>query len=208
MNESSLEGKSQGQVHKRHMRNYLLDKGFQLKWTAIVVVVNVGICLALGVPLYRTVSAASDQLLAKDMGEPALTPAAMKVLETQNAQDKNQTILALVVLLGILVVCSTLLWIFLTHRIAGPMYKIRSIFHRVNADHLEVNTSFRKGDEFEAVLLEFNAMMGRLADGRRADIQAIEAARSALDDAATPQARQAAQAALDDLTKRYRSSLE
>ncbi len=194
--------------YKRKFRNYLLDAGFQLKWTMIVVIVNIVICVLLSIPLYQTVSDASDQLLAKNLGEPALTMEAMQALETQNQKDKSNTIWKIAIFLGLLVVASTMAWIILTHKIAGPLYKIKKIFKGVDGNKLELNARFRKGDEFEHVMDDFNSMMERLAQGRTQDIKIIQKAIEVFEKSSSDDERSASISELKELIKRYQASLE
>jgi len=208
MDPNEQQGNSQRPKYKRKLRNYLLDSGFQLRWTAIVVVVNIVICVALAVPLYNTVSAASDQLLAKELGEPDLTPEAMELMNEQNRKDKINTITVLAVLLALLVILSTMAWIYLTHKIAGPMYKIKKILKGVSGEKLELNIFFRKGDEFTEVLKEFRDMMKRLGDSRKKDIEILDGVIQTMGSNPSEDAVKSAVGSLKQLSEKYKSSME
>jgi len=205
---SSNENRKESFHPKRKLRNYLINSKFQLKWTAIVVVVNMVLCLALAVPLYHTAASASDQMLALRLGEPQVTPQAMSLFVEQNARDKENIILALSLFLGILFIGATLSWIVLTHRFAGPVFHLRKILHSIDDFNLKVDVHSRKHDELKDVVGEFNQMISRLAECRREDAELLQRTAEKLRSGATPEDRNEMLKALESLASRYKRSIE
>ena len=81
------------------------------------------------------------------------------------AQKTSVLIGALAVFLFIL----SLFWVYLTHRIAGPVYKLRLLFGKIEGDKLYVAGRLRKGDELQETFQSFADMIGRLQEHREAN---------------------------------------
>ena len=193
---------------QRKLRNFLIDRRFQLKWTAIVVLVNIGICVILAVPLYYTAASASDQLLALKSGEPRITTQAMDLFVRKNHEDKRTVILALGLFLGALFVTNTIAWIILTHKIAGPVYKLRRILRGIDDFHLKIDAHIRRGDELKDVVFDFNEMILRLAECRKEDAELLRRAAEKLRASTTPEERNDMLKAIENLASRYKRSVE
>ena len=52
--------------------------------------------------------------------------------------------------------------IFLTHKISGPVFKLRQYFHKVEQGDLTARVKFRKFDESHSLADSFNSMTGSL----------------------------------------------
>jgi len=152
----------------------LLDKGFQLKWVVRVVLVTSLIVTVMGYYLYNTVAGATDQMLAQKLGDPNLTDEAMNAFVQQAEQDKFSTVLMLALGLFMLVLLLSVVTIALTHKIAGPIYKLRKIFGTIDGDQLQVYARLRKGDELQDTFRDFSEMLRRLRESRRHDMEELE----------------------------------
>jgi nitrogen fixation/metabolism regulation signal transduction histidine kinase len=194
-----------GGRHQRRMRNYLLDRHFQLKYTGYLVGIAVVLSVSLGIALWlsgrkvidqsqatvtqgeqvvdvgrkvveesRKVSAVVQMNIVKDPVY-ADSPELLSVfkedaaaqderlkkqqdqLETQAAQLKTQAadlqkqqrnmFGALVLLLSLLVVGIGFAGIVVTHRVAGPIFKMKKQLKDVAEGHLTIPGRLRKGDE-------------------------------------------------------------
>jgi HAMP domain-containing protein len=170
---------------KRRMRNFLLDKPFQLKYTLAVVVISAILSVILGAFLYETqqevfeANRENSQLLALD--DPDMNQAMQEELAKADAKIQGQNrklMLTLVVSLGALVFLLTLLGIVATHKIAGPAYAMRRIMSLIaDGKHPHVR-KLRKGDELRAVSLELKRMADNL---RERDAQELEGLQKALE---------------------------
>ena len=65
------------------------------------------------------------------------------------------------------------IWVYLTHRIAGPVYKMKLLFAKVTGDNVRVDGRLRKGDELQEAFESFLAMIERLRDDRREKVEII-----------------------------------
>jgi len=70
----------------------------------------------------------------------------------------------LVALQVIFMAVTFIISIFMSHRIAGPLYKLRRAFDEVKNGNLNAFVKFRKYDHFAEVADNFNIMMGSVRD--------------------------------------------
>ena len=194
-------------AYKRKVKNYLIDVGLQLRYTATIVIVAVVLTVILGFRIYQATQDTSKVILWTGLVDPATA----QELQTQFAQS-DRTVVWGIIGFGIILVLSIGgVGILLTHKVAGPLYKISSFFGRIRDNRLgPAPAKLRKGDELQNFYLSFRdmhqAIRGRVED----DVRVLEAALTAIE--ATPEGRaQSLQHALDELRqlrKRKEDSLE
>jgi len=192
-------------VAKRQMRNFLLDRRFQLSWVFRAAIATTIVVAVMGYFLYGTLADASDQLLVDKLADPALTQEATEAFIAQNDKDKTLTLWTLVGGLVVLVVLLSAVTIILTHKIAGPAYKMKKLFASVDGNHLQLWAKLRKGDELHDVFEEFDRMLRRIREHRHQDVEELEAIRSALEDV---EAAQGARGRIEELIVRFRDSVK
>jgi hypothetical protein len=191
---------------KRHIRNYLIDRRFQLRWMFRVIVIISIIVAIMGYFLYQTIADATDQMLAQKLGDVELTDESVAAFVDQAANDKEITIYTLIIWLCSLVVFISLVTIALTHRIAGPIYKMRKIFASIDGDNLCLwDNRLRKGDELKEAFEDFDDMLRRLREHRRDDAATLEIIRSSISDV---ESCKEATDQLDRLLKKYHKSVQ
>lgn len=200
--EESAQGAPKRPVAKRHLRNYLLDKRFQLYWVWRVTIATAIIVAVMGYLLYGTVSDASDQILAQKLGDLTLTEEAQEAFIKQNASDKLATIIQLAVGLFVLVLMLAIVTIVMTHRIAGPVFKMKKLFATIDGQHLQLYAKLRRGDELQDIFKEFDEMLRRLREHRHVDIKDLEEARALIGDDAQAGRR------IDEVLVRFRESIK
>src|SRR4029079_13562491 len=194
-------------AYKRKVKNYLLDVGLQLRYTAAIVIVAVALTIVLGHRIYRATQDTSKVILWTGLVDPATS----QELQSQFAQSDRTVLFGILGFGVILVVSIGGVGILLTHKVAGPLYKISSFFGRIRDNRLgPAPAKLRKGDELQDFYLSFRdmhqAVRGRVED----DVRVLEGALAAID--AAPEGKSPAlQRALDDLRgmqKRKEDSLE
>lgn len=224
-----IEGRRQ-----RQLRNLLLDKKFQLKYTSYLVAIAAVLSLSLGVVVWKTsgqlvaqsernaaqgqeivhlgqevvaesrkVSAVVRMNIVKDpvyQDDPDLLAAFNGEASEQDALLAQQRLrleeqhdalvrqaadlrrfhsvmlwsLALVLLL--LVVGIGLAGIFVTHKVAGPIFKMTRHLRDVRKGRLEVPWGLRKGDELVEFFEEFRRMVATLRQHREDQIEELNRA--------------------------------
>ena len=188
---------------KRHLRNFLLDKRFQLRWVLRVVFAVSVIVMVMGYFLYKTVAEATDQMTTAVMGQ-ALTDEAAKAFQEQAERDKAKTLLVLVGALCSIVVLLGGATIVSTHKIAGPVYKMRKLFSSIDGRNLQLWAKLRRADELQEAFVDFDNMIRRIREHRREDIAILKEIRASVD--GTGQSGEAARK-IDALIEGYEKSV-
>ncbi len=177
---ASAQGSPAGPKPKRHIRNYLIDKNFQLGWVLRVTLVTAVIVGIMGYFLYGTLAESTELMVMQAMAQEGMSPAAQEAFIKQADSDKTHTLLTLGGGLVGLVILLGLMTIVATHKIAGPAYKIRRLLSGIDGAHLQLWAKLRKGDELHQVFQEFDDMVQRLREARHQDVKELESIRGEL----------------------------
>ena len=147
---------------KRHLRNYLLQPRFQLKYTGMVVGVTMVVASVLGYVAYDYSLGQTEALSIQMAFQPDLDPSVRDDLDGW-AKAKDREIL-LSIVAGILLLSLTLgvTGILVTHKLVGPAHKLKNLLGQVRDGHLKIAGKLRKGDELQDVFLAFEAMVDEL----------------------------------------------
>lgn len=238
MGEAATVQKPQGRK-QRKLRNLLLDRKFQLKYTGYLVAITLLLSVSLGVVLFRTSAEAiaqseksvaqGEQIVAlggevveesRKVSEvvrmnivddpvyqdnPELLDAFNQDnaeqdarLDTQRRQLEEQretlavqaerlkrfhsTLLwSLVGILAALVVAIGVAGIVVTHKVAGPIFKMQRHLKDVAAGKLSVPWGLRKGDELVDFFESFREMVSSLRKQRQEQIARVDEVMEALE---------------------------
>jgi hypothetical protein len=194
-------------IYKRKVRNYLLDAGLQLRYTATIVVVAIFLTAGLGFKMYQATRDVSKVILWTSL----VDPASADELQSQFANSDRVVLWGIVGFGVVLILSISAVGILITHKVAGPLYKIATFFGRVRDNRLgPAPANLRKGDELQEFYLAFKDMHSSLRARAEDDVRIIGNVVSVLE--TTPDTRSPALArALDDLRdlrKRKEESLE
>jgi hypothetical protein len=204
---SSEAGPVSRPIYKRKVRNYLLDAGLQLRYTATIVVVAIFLTAGLGFKMYQATRDVSKVILWTSL----VDPASADELQSQFANSDRVVLWGIVGFGVVLILSISAVGILITHKVAGPLYKIATFFGRVRDNRLgPAPANLRKGDELQEFYLAFKDMHSSLRARAEDDVRIIANVVSVLETA--PDTRSPALArALDDLRdlrKRKEESLE
>jgi len=190
---------------KRKLRNFLIDRRFQLGWVARVAFTTALILGVMGYFLFCTLSESTEMMIAQTLTVDGLTQAAQERIIEKGETDKWVTVGVLIGgLTGLLVLLSAMT-IVATHKIAGPAVKIRKLLRSIDGEHLQLWGKLRKGDELAETFHEFEEMLRRLREARHQEIGELDAIAASL-----RQGGPAAEAAtrVDKVALRYKESVE
>jgi HAMP domain-containing protein len=163
-----------GDKKQRKVKNYLLDRRFQLKYTGMVLLVTIAVAGVLGYVAYDFSKGQTEAFTAQLAAQPDLDPATANDLE-QLAKEEDRKVRNAIVA-GVLLMALALGFtgIIVTHRVVGPAYRMKRLFQHVGEGHLEVTTGIRKGDELQELYHSFAEMVESLREQRAEDIERLE----------------------------------
>lgn len=181
--------------HKR--THYLIDKGFQLKYTLAIVVTILAVMLVSGIGLYVGMWSSiienfsqfkvsedletakriagyeearynkGDFRLEKIFREAQLLSAKEKDTLHNALKSVNRSLAPKVIILMVVIFIAG---IFVSHRIAGPMYRFEKSAEAIRKGDLSVNFHVRKSDEMKHAAVSLEEMVESL----RGDIKNIK----------------------------------
>lgn len=244
MAEAAVAARGSGQK-QRKVRNFLLDRGFQLKYTSYLVAISVVLSLSLGAVLWRTseavvaqsrqnvetseqivtlgnevvgesrkVSAVVRMNIVKDpvyQDNPDLLAAFNSDAETQDARlasqqaqlekqrlelaaqserlaaSQRRTLWTLVIVLTLLVAAIGAAGIVVTHKVAGPIFKMKRQLGDVAQGSLRVPSGLRKGDELVEFHEAFRDMVLHLREEREKQLASLDESLRELEPATDPE---------------------
>lgn len=231
-----------GGQRQRKLRNFLLDRGFQLKYAGYLVAIALVLSASLGAVLWRTseavvaqskenverggqivalgnevvaesrkVSAVVRMNIVKDpeyQDNPDLLAAFNSDAESQDARlasqqaqleqqrldlaaqserlaaSQKRTLWTLVGVLTVLVVAIGAAGIVVTHKVAGPIFKMKRQLRDVAQGSLRLPSGLRRGDELIEFHDAFRGMVAHLREEREKHIEILDAALAELGPAA------------------------
>ena len=193
--------------YKRKVRNYLLDVGLQLRYTAMIVIVAVFLTAGLGFKMYQATRDVSKVILWTSL----VDPSSADELQAQFSNSDRVVLWGIVGFGVVLVLSIGAVGILITHKVAGPLYKIATFFGRVRDNRLgAAPNSLRKGDELQDFYSAFREMHQALRERTEEDVRVLGNTIQVLE--GTPEGRApAVDRALDELRqlrKRKEDSLE
>jgi hypothetical protein len=192
--------------HKRKLRNYLLDVGLQVRYTAFIIAVAIFLTAVLGYKIYEATRDTSKVIFMTGLVDPAITGE----LQAQ-FRANDRVVLFGIVGFGVLLVLSIFgAGIWITHKVAGPLFSISAICGRVRDNKLSPSLrQLRKGDELQEFYSSFREMYEALRTRVASDVQHLGSAIAVLE-AVSPKSPQVqeALAELRELRRQKEQSLE
>ncbi len=182
--------------HQRKLSNYLLDKNLQLRYILLVTLLSAAISGALGYMIYAQSRLASESI-ERDLQVLTVGDTSRQEFTSILAGKDQMLVYEMVGLgLGLVVILSAYL-VIMTHKVAGPLFKVSTYFDQMAEGRLGTVTPLRRGDMLQDFFGEFKAMHESLRARAQADVAALERALGALRDA-RGEADAAARGKLDD----------
>jgi methyl-accepting chemotaxis protein len=135
---------------KRQRKRYLINKKYQLGLLVILLSI---IFLVIYVSVVATHYFVLASIIAK-MEQSSSIPTGMELIQA--------SIKPAVIIVPIVVVISAIAVvyiIFISHRTAGPLHKLKSVMGKVGEGDLSMRLKFRRNDEIHDVAESFNKMV-------------------------------------------------
>ena len=188
--------------YKRKLANYLLDKKLQLRYVLLVTILSTVISGALGFMIYQQTTDSSDSI-KKDLV--AFNEQDLQQGISGNLDDVDRKLVYEMVGFGagLILILSAYL-VIMTHKVAGPLFKVSIYFDRMAEGRLGRVTALRRGDMLVDFYTNFTEAHEALRARAQADVGAMEDALGKLREAQNQadyrgEARQKLTEALDGL---------
>ncbi len=149
--------------YKRKLSNYLIDKKLQLRYVVVVTLLSAVIAGSLGAMIYRQRHRASESIerdlmaLDNQFNDKQTEDLKQNIPEQMAAEDRNDALTMVGVGLGLAIILSGYLLI-MTHKVAGPLFKVSMYFERMSRGQLGKVTPLRSGDMLQDFYLTFAEM--------------------------------------------------
>ena len=197
-------GSNGAQKYRRRMRNYLLDVGLQLRYTMTIVIVAVFLTAGLGYKMYQATRDISKVIELSGMADPSVADE----LQGQFAASDRWVLWGIVGFGVVLVISIGAVGILITHKVAGPLFKISSFFARIRDNRIgPLPAGLRKGDELQEFYASFLDMHQALRQRTEEEARVLADAIAALETGGVTGAQKAIEE-LRQLRRRKDESLE
>ncbi|HKE14077.1 MAG TPA: hypothetical protein VKB80_04420 [Kofleriaceae bacterium] len=166
--------------YRRKLSNYLLDKSLQLRYVALVTAVSAVISGGLGYLIWQQeMEASSHVVTALDS---VFDDAEMhdNMVGRTSTDDRELVLRMAAAGLGLMGVLFLYL-VVMTHKVAGPLYKVSRYFDEMAVGRLGPVYSLRKKDMLRDFYDKFRDMHESLREQQRLDIEAMARFLSAAD---------------------------
>ena len=160
--------------HRRHLSNYMLDKSLQLRYVAFVSVLSAVIAGSLGYLIYRQENRASDTIVttvgAMGAGGDAEGWGDLQKEIGKDLRGNDKMLVWKMVGVGLgLVFVLSLYLVIMTHKVAGPLYKVTGYFDKMAAGKLGDVWPLRKGDMMQEFYKAFKDTHDVLRERAKSD---------------------------------------
>ncbi len=140
-------------VYKRRVRNIFIHKPMQREFTFVMISLLMVSTLAVGFVIHETIR---DAAFGGGFQFGKINP--IEVL----SEVSYQLIMRVSAILFITLIVIGIFGVFFLHRVAGPVYRFRQVFMRINEGKLPKFVRLREGDFFSETASEINRLVGKM----------------------------------------------
>ena len=159
-----------GGARNRKLSNFLLDKELQLRYVLFVTVLSGLIVGALGYMIYVQRNTGSEQLsdLLSEFGN-----SLDDIANRHYAEDRMMVYKMIAIGVGLVVILSAYL-VIMTHKVAGPLFKVTLYFDKMAEGKLGRVTPLRQGDMLQDFYQSFSDMHNAVRTRAVADADKLD----------------------------------
>ncbi len=150
-------------MKKYKRRYYLINKNLQLRYMAMVAILVAVVSIATGWIIYSTTW---TMLLERLKNVAAI--AALIIDSTRIALLRASCLILAGMCLTVLLV------MFIIHRVAGPLFRVKLIMNQIAAGLIPIRLKFRKGDELQDIATAIDAAVHKIAEVSRQNLKVVE----------------------------------
>lgn len=158
--------------HKRQLRNYLIDRRYQLRYTVIMVLICSLLTAGFGYSWYTQMQAASTLVEVKALG--SMSNDSVQQIRAEMAKQDHFWVLMLISFGAMLCLVVTAFGIVMTHRVAGPLHRIGRHMNGISTGKLGTVYDLRKGDQLVQFFDQFKDMHAALLDNAQQDLTRLD----------------------------------
>ncbi|HUH03266.1 MAG TPA: hypothetical protein VML75_14815 [Kofleriaceae bacterium] len=168
--------------HKRRLGNYLLDKKLQLRYVAFVTILSAIISGVLGYLIWNQENRATNAVVedlkmnvqAADSAEQSESWKELEVFVRGELRRDDNTLIVTMVGVGVgLVLVLSLFLVVMTHKVAGPLYKVALYFDKMRDGRIDEVYPLRRGDMLKDFYTKFKDMHDQVRARFQADNEAV-----------------------------------
>jgi len=123
-------------------------------------------------------------------------------------EANNRDLRAILVTLVIVFLVLAAVGIVVTHKVVGPIYRMKMLVGKIDGDHLLLQGQLRKGDELQDLFEEVQWMLDRLRDHQQSEVSTLGGLLTRIKGSAGDADREQALAELEKFRARMASVLE
>lgn len=137
---------------KYRRRNYFIKKGFQTRFILrFISVIFLGIIVSSGIVYFLTSKKIEEAYYRSHIKIASTGEIVYPILFTAN-----------IITVGIIIVITIIITLLISHKIAGPLYRIEKSIHEIGEGNLSFKIYLRAKDELITLAEIFNNMMAKL----------------------------------------------
>lgn len=198
-----------GKPYRRRFSNYLLDKSLQLRYITVVTLLSAVISSILGYMIWQQENRSTEQVMQM-IAEVECEGVAIEECEEysqirSNLTERDTNLVLTMAGVGVgLVIILVLYLLIMTHKVAGPLYKVSQYFGRMAEGQLGETYPLRRGDMLQDFYEQFQAMHEEVRKRLQDDNDALNRFLEACADAGVEREGELG-TALDRLEEHHRS---
>lgn len=178
--------------YKRKLSNYLLNKDLQLRYVAFVTILSAIISGSLGYLIWKQEDRATHAVLktfdtlVEDAESETDRQTWLDVKQSAASDMSNRDTNLVLVMAGVgigLVLILSLYLVVMTHKVAGPLYKVSRYFDEMAQGRVGDTWPLRKGDMLQDFYEKFKEMHDAVRAQKKADNELVGRFLKACDDA-------------------------
>jgi hypothetical protein len=174
-------GKPKNVPYKRSWKNLLINARYKLRFTLFMVLVTAILMAFLGVWVMKRASRATEVSIANVQGNPEVFPQPEQ--EIAHLRGREHMVGWLLGGTGILICLGLFAYgIKMTHKVAGPLFKVTSYFDKVRDRKYDTVYNLRKGDQLVEFYEHFKECHAALKKKEQEDIDRLRELIKAADD--------------------------
>jgi len=154
---------------------YLLDKDFQLKYAFLLSGVALCVAALIGGNVYYSAKESYEILLKAGLGS---QPEVLSLVKQWKTFLNSHLLILLSASVGFL----TLIGIFISHKMVGPILVLKKNLRQISEGNYNVVMRLRKNDEFQDIKDHFNQMASALQKSTKEEIVALESLKTKITD--------------------------